>query len=188
MEAEIRGITSIVRTPPTDSNRSDEGRRRRIEEQNLAFHQVSLSKMHNNILCSHFSPGSCTSSENLSVNTNRFHTLSVLMREHLRPEGVSVEIKKNLEEPSSTRTFGSSVSDGRSVCGCDQMGWSLSGPEGPGWRRWSASVEQRFLPAACSLITGLDRCGGQGQASPLHHILQLSKLSSALNPQFLLSL
>lgn len=52
MEAEIRGTISIVRTPPTDTRRSDEGRRGRIEEQNLAVH-VPLSEMlENPVTCS----------------------------------------------------------------------------------------------------------------------------------------
>lgn len=49
MEAEIREITSIVRPSPTDTNRSDDGRIRRIEEQNLATLHAPLFKIHNGL-------------------------------------------------------------------------------------------------------------------------------------------
>lgn len=44
---EIREITSIVPPSPTDSDRSGEGRIRRIEEHNLAAHHAPLFKIHN---------------------------------------------------------------------------------------------------------------------------------------------
>lgn len=49
MEAEIREITSIVRPSPTDTSRSDDGRIRRIEEQNLATLHAPLFKIHNGL-------------------------------------------------------------------------------------------------------------------------------------------
>lgn len=49
MEAEIRGITSIVRPSPTDTNRSGERKIRRIEEHNLAAHHAPLLKIHNGL-------------------------------------------------------------------------------------------------------------------------------------------
>ncbi len=44
---EIREITSIVPPSPTDTDRSAEGRIRRIKEHNLAAHHAPLFKIHN---------------------------------------------------------------------------------------------------------------------------------------------
>lgn len=46
---EIREITSIVPPSPTDTDRSGEGRIRRIEEHNLAAHHAPLFKIHNGL-------------------------------------------------------------------------------------------------------------------------------------------
>ncbi|XP_044071024.1 uncharacterized protein LOC122884768 isoform X1 [Siniperca chuatsi] len=46
---EIREITSIVLPSPTDTDRSGEGRIRRIEEHNLAAHHAPLFKIHNGL-------------------------------------------------------------------------------------------------------------------------------------------
>ncbi|KAK9541353.1 hypothetical protein VZT92_001405 [Zoarces viviparus] len=46
---EIREITSIVLPSPTDSDRSGEGRIRRIEEHNLAAHHAPLFKTRNGL-------------------------------------------------------------------------------------------------------------------------------------------
>lgn len=95
----IREITSIVPPSPTDTNRSGEGRIRRIEKHNLAAYHAPLFKIHNGLWSSTM-PFKCVMCRDVEVKATFQHWISICVSccDFCRVQNILISHASNFRE------------------------------------------------------------------------------------------